>query len=87
MLRGLRTNLPVVPAAIITSILFGAAHLQFGSDKPLLWIAAMDTFALSMVLVWMRVKTQNLWAPITLHMLKNTVAFVLLFIAPLAGMR
>lgn len=77
---GLRSKLPKFIAAIITSIMFGAAHLQFGSGNALLWTAAADTFILSMVLVYLREKTNSLWSPILLHMLKNSIAFVGLFI-------
>ncbi|MBI3624143.1 CPBP family intramembrane metalloprotease [Candidatus Saccharibacteria bacterium] len=77
---GLRSKLPKVAAAVITSLLFAAAHLQFGTGKTLLWAAAVDTFILSLVLVYLRDKTDRLWAPIMLHMLKNGIAFVSLFV-------
>ena len=48
---GLRSRYKIIPSAIITSIVFASAHLQFGSNAPLLWIAAIDTFVLSLVLV------------------------------------
>lgn len=66
-------------SVVVTSILFGIAHLQFGSGAPLLWVAAIDTFVLSVVLCYLREKTGSLWASITLHMLKNSIAFVALF--------
>lgn len=77
---GLRRTLKVIPSAIITSIVFAAAHLQFGSDAPLLWVAAIDTFVLSLVLVYLRETTGKLAAPMLLHGIKNAVAFSLLFI-------
>jgi membrane protease YdiL (CAAX protease family) len=77
---GLRTRLSIIPAALITSFLFAAAHLQWGSGHALLWVAALDTFVLSLVLVYLREKTGSLWASIGLHMLKNSIAFVSLFI-------
>src|ERR1700741_2997940 len=77
---GLKKQLPIIPAAIITSIIFGSAHLQWGSDAPLLWTAAIDTFCLSMVLVWLRQKTGSIWAGIGLHLIKNSIAFLVLFI-------
>lgn len=64
---------------ILTSLLFGIAHLQFGSGAPLLWVAAIDTFILSCVLCYLRAKTGSLWASIILHALKNSVAFIALF--------
>jgi membrane protease YdiL (CAAX protease family) len=76
---GLRTWLPKVIAALVVSVAFGAAHLGEGSDG-LLWIGAIDTFVLSMVLVYLREKTGSLWSGITLHGLKNLVAFLLIFV-------
>lgn len=81
---GLRTKLNVIWAGLITSAVFGFAHLQFGSGQPLLYVAAIDTFTLSVVLVYLREKTGSLWPPIGLHMLKNGVAFVALFVLHLA---
>lgn len=69
-----------VLAAIITSILFAVAHLQFDSGAPLLWTAAVDTFVLSLVLCYLRYKTGSLWAGIFLHMFKNLIAFLVIFV-------
>jgi membrane protease YdiL (CAAX protease family) len=77
---GLRTKLPFITAALITSALFGLAHLQGGVEGALIWAAALDTFLLSMILVTLREKTGSLWAPIGVHMLKNALAFSVLFI-------
>jgi membrane protease YdiL (CAAX protease family) len=76
----LRKGLPQMGAAIVTSVIFAAAHLQFGSDAPLLWIAAVDTFILSLFLIWLRERTGSLWAGMVLHGLKNGIAFATLFI-------
>ena len=75
-----RKGLPVLWAAIITSLVFASAHLPEGGAAGPLYIAAIDTFVLSMVLVYLREKTSNLWAGITLHAVKNGVAFCALFI-------
>ncbi len=80
LFTGLRKRLTVPVAAVITSLLFGAAHLGWRSGEPLLWAAAIDTFVLSLVLVYLRVKTDSLWPPIGLHAIKNLVAFLLLFV-------
>ncbi len=77
---GLRNKLPMVWAALVTSFVFAVAHLQWGSDKPLLWTAAIDTFVLSLVLVWLRQKTGSLWPGIGLHFIKNGLAFLALYI-------
>jgi membrane protease YdiL (CAAX protease family) len=77
---GLRKWLPKIAAALVVSILFGVAHLGEGGAAGPLWVGALDTFTLSLVLVYLREKTGNLWAGITLHALKNGIAFVLLFV-------
>lgn len=75
---GLRRHLQFIPAAIITSILFAAAHLGEASEG-LLWVGALDTFILSIVLCYLREKTGSLWPSIGLHALKNGLAFIILF--------
>jgi len=77
---GLRNKLKPLWAALITSALFATAHLEFGNGKPLLWIAALDTFTLSLVLCYLRQKTDSLWPGILLHALKNSIAFIGLFV-------
>lgn len=67
-------------AILATSTLFALAHLQAGSGAPLLWIAAIDTFILSLVLIYVREKTGGLWSSIGLHMAKNIIAFLALFV-------
>lgn len=80
LFTGLRNKLPFIWAAVISSVVFGAAHLQWGSGESLLWTAAADTFVLAMVLAWMRNRTGSLWPGITLHFIKNSLAFLALFI-------
>lgn len=70
----LRKHLPMWAAILITSVLFGIVH---GA-----WNVGIDVFALSIVLCLLRVLTRSLWPSILLHMLKNAVAFYLLFINP-----
>lgn len=62
-------------AIIITSILFGAAHMQ--------WNVSIDTFVLSVFLCLVRDMTKSLWPSIIIHMIKNGIAFYLLFINPM----
>ena len=76
----LKKALPTLSAVLLTSALFAAAHLQEGGSAGLLWIGALDTFVLSLVLIYLREKTGSLWASITLHAIKNGVAFISLFI-------
>ena len=74
---GLRTKMPFISAALITSTIFAAAHLPAGKDG-LLWVGAIDTFVLSLVLCYLREKTGSLWASILLHAMKNSVALIFL---------
>ncbi len=76
----LRNKIPFIWAAIVTSILFAAGHLQLGSGEPLLWIAAIDTFILSLILCHVRQQTGSLWPPIFIHATKNMLAFSILFL-------
>lgn len=70
----LRSNVGVITAIILTSITFAALHMQ--------WNVAMDTLALSLVLCTLRVVTGSIWAGVILHMIKNSIAFFVLFMAP-----
>ncbi len=67
-------------ATIITSFIFAVAHLEFLSGGPLNVIAAIDTFIFSVFLIILLLKTKSLWASIFLHGIKNSIAFVVLFI-------
>lgn len=80
LFTGLRGALRFLPAALVTGLIFAAAHLQIGSRQPLLWVAAIDTFLLSMVLVGLRERTGSLWPGVAVHAIKNTIAFLVLFI-------
>jgi membrane protease YdiL (CAAX protease family) len=85
MVRGLlyssfKKALPLVWAATVTSALFAAAHLGEGGATGPLYIAALDTFVLSLVLIYLREKTGGLWSSMTLHAIKNGIAFVALFV-------
>lgn len=88
MVRGvlyssLKKTLPAAWAVVVTSFIFAVAHLPMGGAAGPLYIAALDTFVLSLVLIYLREKTGGLWASITLHAIKNGVAFVALFILAL----
>ncbi|HEY4964584.1 MAG TPA: CPBP family intramembrane glutamic endopeptidase [Candidatus Saccharimonadales bacterium] len=74
--------MPQFIAAVLTSLIFASAHLPEGAGGPL-WIGAIDTFMLSMVLVYLREKTDGLWAGMTLHGIKNFVAYSIVFLVPL----
>jgi membrane protease YdiL (CAAX protease family) len=72
---GLRAKLRFLPAALITSLLFGLAHLQLGSGTAVVWAAGIDTFILSLVLVYLREKSGALYAGMLVHALNNLIAF------------
>lgn len=65
---------------ILVSLLFAVPHLQFGEGAPLLWVAGLDTFVLSLVLCYVRERSNSIWPGVLIHMLKNGIAFVALFL-------
>ena len=69
---GFRNKLNKVWAALITSALFGLAHMQ--------WNVGVDTFVLSLVIIYALEKHKSLWVAIGLHGIKNFVAFAALFV-------
>lgn len=79
LFTSLRKYIRFIGAAVITSIIFACAHLS-ASSTGLLYVAAIDTFILSMVLCYVRDKTGSLWPAITVHALKNGLAFMSLYI-------
>ncbi len=76
---GLLSRWRFVPAMILTSLLFGVAHLEFGSGSSLVWAAGADTFVLSLVLVYLRERTGALYAGMLVHVLNNLIAFAVHF--------
>jgi membrane protease YdiL (CAAX protease family) len=76
---GLKTKLPKITAAVVTSVIFASFHL-LESNSGLLWVAGLDTFILSMYLIILREMTNKLYASMGLHMLKNFIAFSSLFL-------
>jgi membrane protease YdiL (CAAX protease family) len=71
---------PVWGATIITSLVFACLHLP--GDSQLQWNVALDVFALSVILCALREVTGSIWTGMLLHILKNGLAFYLLFINP-----
>jgi len=70
----LKKFVPLWVAVLFTSLLFGVIHGE--------WNVMIDTFALSIILCILRELTGNIWSSILLHMLKNGIAFFILFIYP-----
>ncbi len=67
-----KAKLPFWPAALIVSVMFGLAHGQ--------WNVGIDTFILSMVACYLRESTGTIWPGFIIHMTKNLVAYILLFV-------
>lgn len=72
--------LPVVLAAIATGAVFAAAHLPEGGDSGPIYVLAVDTLVLSLFLAYLRQETGNIWSCVTLHAVKNGLAFLALFV-------
>ena len=72
LFKGLRVRLPFWVSAVITSIIFAAAHWQ--------WNVSLDVFGLSLVLCFLTEKSKSLGPAMALHALKNSLAFILLFV-------
>lgn len=70
----LRRAAPTWVAILVTSVLFGFVHFQ--------WNVGIDVCILSVVLCSLREVTGSITAGILLHMIKNGIAFYLLFINP-----
>lgn len=73
----LKTYVPVVVAALVTSLLFALVHFQLN--------VGIDVFILSLFLCGLRSLTGSIWAGVLVHMIKNGVAYYLLFVNPLLG--
>ena len=61
----------IIVSSLLVSLVFGIVHLQ--------WNVGVNVFALSIVLCSLREITGTIYAGILLHMLKNGVAFWLLY--------
>lgn len=73
----LRRHVPIWASIVATSALFALVHGQ--------WNVAVDTFVLSLFLCGLRELTGSIWAGILVHMIKNAIAFYILFLAPLVA--
>ncbi len=62
----------VLLSILLVSILFGVIHLQ--------WNVGVNVFAMSVILCGLREITGTIYSGIILHMLKNGVAFFLLYV-------
>jgi hypothetical protein len=62
----------MVLSSVLVSLLFGLVHLQ--------WNVAVNVFAMSLVLCALREITGTIYAGILMHMLKNGVAFWMIYV-------
>ncbi len=69
---GLSNTVSMVISILLVSVLFGILHMQ--------WNVGVNVFALSVILCGLREVTGTIYAGILVHMLKNGVAFYLLYI-------
>lgn len=72
LFKGLRRSMSFYPALIVASLLFALAHGQLN--------VSLDTFALGLLLGYLTEKTGSIVPSILLHALKNSVAFIILFV-------
>ena len=78
-----RTTTTLTPAAyafaaIVSSVLFAAIH---GAQLAYAWGPLLVLFSVSMILTWVRVKTQSVAASILVHSAYNSFIFVVTIIA------
>jgi len=71
----LRARIPAIPAMLVVSALFGIVHGQ--------WNVGVTVFVMSMVMCTVRELTGTIWGGILIHMIKNGVAFYILYVNPM----
>lgn len=77
---GLRDRLPLWPAAIVTSVLFGAVHvLNAGTTGNLQGavLQAINAVSLGFLLLGLRVRSGSLWPPVILHAVWNALLLLI----------
>lgn len=72
---GLRSKLPFVVAAVISALLFGIAHFSPDNANA---AASIQLAAFGALLAWLYERTGSLWPAIIMHLINNTIAFVIL---------
>lgn len=84
----IRNYLSAKPTIILTGILFGSLHLigLTATGIQLQWAVMIDTLTLGIVLASLREYTGSIWTGVLVHAIKNSIAFFVLFVAPLLNM-
>lgn len=72
LFKGFRRHLPFWLTALAVSALFGLAHGQ--------WNVGLDVFVMSLVSCYLIERTKSIWPSIFLHVIKNGLAFWLLYL-------
>lgn len=72
MFRGIRRHFPFWFTAVLVSFLFGLVHGQ--------WNVGLDVFAMSLISCYLVEKSGSLWPSIFLHVLKNGLAFYIVYL-------
>jgi membrane protease YdiL (CAAX protease family) len=67
---GLLKGMSLIPAMLVTSVIFAVAHTDVGSLVPL--------FIIGVVLAWARWRSDSLWPSVIIHTINNTLAAVAL---------
>ncbi len=71
----IRARIPAVPAILLVSILFGIVHGQ--------WNVGVTVFVMSIAMCTIREITGTIWGGILIHIIKNGLAFYLLYVNPM----
>ena len=77
LFNNLSKNTTILTATILTSFLFGAAHLEYDN---LNYIAAIDTMIFSVFLIYISQKHKSIYSSMMMHAIKNSIAFYVLFV-------
>jgi len=76
----IRAKVPAWVGILAVSVLFGLLHWGWNVDAPQ-WNVVANVFCMSIVLCMLREITGTIWSGVILHMLKNGLAFYLLFVS------
>lgn len=82
----LRKIMPVAGAVAVSALLFAMLHVGLTDEQGNFAImqlnVALNVLPLGIVLALLRETTGSIWASVLLHMIKNGVAFYILFVNP-----
>jgi membrane protease YdiL (CAAX protease family) len=75
----LRKYLGFVLSAVLVSLLFAKLHLHNGKGGSIAIEAFVETFIASVILSYLREKTGNIWAGVSVHATNNLISFITFF--------